>query len=141
MCKAGFVLLVMTMLSALLRSLSALACARPVLPVTSAPRAVAFPVGTGMCKAGFAGDDGAPRAVAFPVGTGMCKAGFAGDDDAPHAVAFPVGTGMCKAGFAGDDDALRAVACSSTCMWATFPLSCSNRADVDLLQKKGTELE
>ncbi|CAF3399208.1 unnamed protein product [Rotaria sp. Silwood1] len=60
--------------------------------------------GSGMCKAGFAGDD-APRAV-FPSivgrprhqgvmvaalvidnGSGMCKAGFAGDD-APRAV-FP----------------------------------------------------
>ena len=72
-------------------------------------------LGSGMRKAGSAGDD-APRAGNSPFfGTGMCKAGFTGEV-APHDVPVPVG--MCKAGFAGEEahDALSVPVASATGM-------------------------
>ncbi|VDP72570.1 unnamed protein product [Echinostoma caproni] len=61
--------------------------------------------GSGMCKAGFAGDD-APRAV-FPsiVGRPRHQLGQQVEmaDDEVQALVVDNGSGMCKAGFAGDD--------------------------------------
>jgi len=56
--------------------------------------------GSGMCKAGFAGDD-APRAV-FPSIIGRPKQKSIMGDEV-QALVVDNGSGMCKAGFAGDD--------------------------------------
>ena len=102
MACARLVLLVTTIL-ALIRSLSALACERQVLLVMTmllallrsmsalAPRAVAFLVGAGMCMTGFAGSgmskrpkkpgtmDGGVSMPGIAGGTNL-KVGFVGDN-------------------------------------------------------------
>ena len=77
---------------------AAVAYARLGLPVMTMLFAAALLVGTGMCKAGLAGD-GDARDGTFPVDTCRCRACFAGDGSGGAAP----GSGTRKAGFAGDD--------------------------------------